>query len=77
MSKKKEETIQVTLRLPKPVYEFYKALVTLRKEESLETFLADTIINDVDSFIDDFASSGPNIVKRYGLEDYSGIKEGD
>ena len=46
-----EETVEVVLRLPKPVCEFYRALATNR-DKSLEQFLENYIVEDISSFLD-------------------------
>ena len=70
----KVETVEVTLKLPKPVYEFYKALATFHKK-NLESLLEETIIGDIDFRIDDPPRG--TLVRLYGLENYSEIQSSD
>lgn len=67
----KQETVEVTLKLPKPVYEFYKAYATYKKTENVESFIVQEIILNADGIIDDISRGF--IVKQFGLEGYSSI----
>jgi hypothetical protein len=66
-----KEIVEITLKLPKPVYEFYLALAAFLKQP-FEKFLLETLIVDLDGFIDDV---GEDLVKLYGLENYCKLRD--
>jgi len=63
--------VEVTLRLPKPVVEFYEAYAHFAKEE-VSDMLTEIIVKDVAHILDDFPAicELKGFVKRYGLEQY-------
>lgn len=63
----KTDYVEVSVRLPKPMYQFYKGLTTFLKEESLESFLTNIIAQEVDHLLDDTTTLDP-IIKRYGIQ---------
>lgn len=59
-----KEYVEVTLKLPKVVAEFYKALTTFVKED-MEAYLTKIVSTEIQHIIDEFP--GEPLIKRYGL----------
>ena len=68
---RKVETVEVTLKLPKSVYEFYRAFATFHRAKSVEDYLTKVVIEDIDGLVDNM--SRRFVIKQFGLEDYSTI----
>lgn len=63
----KEEFVEVTLKLPRAAYDFWKALTTFLKRD-METYLVSMITDDIPTLIDDFSAViGPIIKEEYGF----------
>lgn len=65
-----KDYVEVSIRLPKSVFDFYKAFAQFRKE-TFETLLADIISDEVQHIIDDTAWWVEGLVELYAIEDYA------
>jgi len=64
----KQETVEVTLKLPKPIYTFYKALADSQKTQ-VENKIADDLLNAISNFYLDIETEiKALIIHQYGLE---------
>jgi len=65
----KVETVEVALKMPKPVYEFYVALAQFHKKD-VNQLLVDAAVGDIKWVLDDSAKMGDGLVEAYGLEEF-------
>ena len=64
-----QETVEVTLKIPKTVHEFYVALARFLKKDVMQ-LLVDAAIGDIKWFLDDSAKMSESLVEAYGLEEF-------
>ncbi|GAI09810.1 unnamed protein product [marine sediment metagenome] len=64
----KTELVEVTLKLPKPIYTFYKKLADSQKTQ-VENKIADDLLNTISNFYLDIETEIKDlIIHQYGLE---------
>jgi len=63
-----KETVEVTLKMPEPVYRFYMALAETYKQ-SLEEVILEELIQDVEGILDT-EEPAKILVGTFGLQDY-------